>query len=329
MTDETDRGEIHLGDLARALAALKWENDDQAKAIAACLGFALHTSPKPKPPVEIYDRQRYPSGERTPEQPPPERPLFVPPAPEAVPPLPANHLAGRIQPLPERAPAAPDDSAWLQEGDALYSAEEQTAVARQPLFLERTSRHIVSAALGTLRSGAEIDEAKLISAICRREPIPELPRRPEATLELGCQLLLDYSASMVPFWEDLNGLIGQVGEVMGEGNTRVYSFDTRPTEAVCWTPEGEREPWQPEGRPVLAATDFGIQGRSGRAQPDSAWRIFAERCRQAGVPLVILVPWPRARWPLDLGGCPELVHWNAHTSASTIRKKIGLGHRIG
>ncbi len=59
MTDRSDRGEIHLGDLARALASLHWENDEQARAIAACLGFGLQAAPKPGPPTEIYDRQRY------------------------------------------------------------------------------------------------------------------------------------------------------------------------------------------------------------------------------------------------------------------------------
>jgi hypothetical protein len=34
-------------------------DDDQARAIAASLGFGLTRSPKPTPPKEIYDRQRY------------------------------------------------------------------------------------------------------------------------------------------------------------------------------------------------------------------------------------------------------------------------------
>ena len=41
MTKLRDKGEIHLGDLARALETLNWEDDRQARAIASCLGFEL------------------------------------------------------------------------------------------------------------------------------------------------------------------------------------------------------------------------------------------------------------------------------------------------
>jgi hypothetical protein len=306
---------------------LRWQNDDEAKAIAACLGFGLHAAPTPRTPTEIYDRQRY--RRPTPAPAPTRRPVFVPPAPEPPPALPANPLASRLQPLTERAPAAPDDANWLTDRDELFAPEAETEVVREPLFTERTNRHSLSAALATLRSGQEIDVPRLIAAICRREVVPDLPRRPEATLELGCQLLLDYSGTMVPFWEDLNGLISQVADVVGTAETRVFSFDTRPTEAIRWTPHGECEPWRPDGRPVVAATDFGIQGRSGRAAPDPAWRSMAERCAHDGIPLVVLLPWPEDRWPSDIGGCPELVHWSPHTSAAMIKRKVGQGHRVG
>jgi hypothetical protein len=329
MRDPTRRGEIHLGDLARALAKLQWRDDEQARAIAACLGFGLQTTPGPRPPTEIYDRQRYPRTLRKSVKPPPERPLFVPPTPEPPPLLPANSLECSLQPLAERAPGAPDDADWLDEEDALFTEYSETRVAREPICPERTNRHLLSAALATLRTGQEIDVSELIAAVCRREAVRELPRRPEPTLETGCQLLLDYSATMVPFWEDLNGLIGQVADVVGIAATRVFSFDTKPTEAVRRTVRGKRESWKPEGRPVLAATDLGIQGRSGRVEPDRTWHQLAERCATERIPLVILIPWPEARWPLNIGGSPELVHWSPHTSAAMLRRKIGLGHRLG
>jgi len=326
MTDTPERGEIHLGDLARALATLQWRNDAEARAIAACLGFGLHAAPAtPRPPSEIYDRQRYSAREPAAPQPPPRR-IFVPPAPEPPPALPAEPLPSLLQALAERAPAAPDDRAWLDEEDAFFSDQPEPVVARRTLLPERTHRHIVSAALATLRTGQEIDIPKIIRAVCRREVIAHLPHRPEATLERGCQLLLDYSATMVPFWEDLNDLIGQVQEVVGPASTQIYSFDTSPAEAVRWTETGEREAWQPDGRPVLAATDFGIQGKSGRAELHPAWPDFVEGCAQAGTPLVVLIPWPEPRWPVNIGGYPHLVHWSPHTSAAMVKRKIGLGH---
>lgn len=325
----TKRGEIHLGDLARALASLQWQDDAEAKTIAACLGFGIRHAPAPRPTKEIYDRQRYRSRASPPSRPPAQGGVFVPPTPESPPGLPANPLTSRLRPLSGRVPTAPDAGDWLDEEDALYTEEGEPVVARRSLFPERTSRHIVSAALATLRSGQAIDVPSLIAAICRRAPIAVLPRRPEATLERGCQLLLDYSATMVPFWEDLNALIHQVSQVVGPANTQIFSFDTQPTGALCWTPQGERQPWRADGRPVLVATDFGIQGRAGRAEPDPAWPALIERCAQDGSPLVILIPWPEPRWPTDIGGYPELVHWSPHTSAGMVRKKIGQGHRLG
>lgn len=330
MSHPTKRAEIHLGDLARALGSLRWQTDAEARAIAACLGFGLAApAPRPKPPTEIYDRQRYLASTAGQVQRSPPPPIFAPPAPEPAPELPGNTLASRLKPLDERAPPLPGDADWLQEEDALYSDNEALAVVRHSLFPERTNRHLISAALATQRPGQDIDLDRLVAAICRREVVCDLPRCAESTLELGCQLLLDYSATMVPFWEDLNDLIGQVQDVVGCEGTRVFSFDGRPTGAVRWTPAGAREVWQPDGRPVVAATDFGIQGCAGRVDPDPDWRALAERCAREGVPLVVLCPWPEERWPLGIAGCPELVHWSPYTSAAMIRRKIGLGHRLG
>lgn len=328
MTDSAKRSEIHLGDLAWALKTLHWTDDTQAQAIARCLGFGLQATPQPRAPTEIYDRQRYRRVEPEAAPPPQPRRVFLSPAPEHPPALPKHSLTTSLEPIQQRAPAMPGDESWLAEEDALFSEHSETALSRQPLLPVRTNRHILSAALATLRTGGEIDVPRLISAMCRHDVVAELPRKTEPTVELGCQLLLDYSATMVPFWEDLSALIDQVGDVIGLAATRVFSFNTNPLEAVHWTAEGKRESWAPEGRPLLAATDFGIQGRSGRAVPNPGWRELTERCAREGTPLVILIPWPEPRWPLDMGGHPDLVHWSPHTSAGMIKRKVGPGHRL-
>ncbi len=328
MDGPAKRGEIHLGDLARALASLHWQGDGQASAIAACLGFGIRPAPALKPPKEIYDR-RDPGQALPPQAPAPRRPVYVPPTPKPPPALPAQTLPSHLQALDERVPPAPDID--LDGETALFNEEagQPSTVARQSLFPEKTNRHILAAALATRRDGREIDVAKLVAALCRRVHINHLPRRAEPTLGRGCQLLLDYSPGMVPFWEDLNDLIGQVCDVVGPANTRVYSFDTRPTEAVCWTPAGRREAWKPDGVPVLAATDFGIQGPSARAAPDPAWAEAIAHCAKAGSPLLILIPWPEPRWPKSLGPTPALVHWSPHTTAAMLRQKLGIGHHAG
>ena len=322
------RGEIHLGDLAQALASLPWRSDGQALAIASCLGFGLMPGLPPSPNAEIYDRQRY--GQPLPSKPKPinKPPVFMPPEPESVPPLPPTSLDSQLQSLDTKAPATIDEPDWLREGNELAQAIDEIAVPRISLFPEKTHRHILAAALSTRRVGHDIDLPKLIAALCRREVLAQLPRRPEATLERGCDLLLDYSPGMVPFWEDLNSLAGQVAQVVGSVNIRVFGFDTLPMEAKCWTADGEQQVWQPQKRPVLVATDFGIAGLEGRVGLNPAWLELVAACAKDGSPLVILIPWSEQRWPKGLGGYPKLAHWSPLTTAAMVKKQIGPGHRL-
>lgn len=183
---------------------------------------------------------------------------------------------------------------------------------------------MLAAALATRRPGGTLDLPRLIDAICRREPLRGLPRRAEETVALGCQLLLDYSGPMVPFWEDLNDLADQVRGILGAAATRVYGFDTRPTQARHWTPAGEPRPWRPDGRPVLAATDLGIQGRA-QAAPAPDWAACAADCAQAGSSLILLIPWPADRWPRTFPPTATLIHWGPRTTAGMVRRQA-TGH---
>jgi hypothetical protein len=179
---------------------------------------------------------------------------------------------------------------------------------------------VLCAALATHRPGSDIDLPRLVASVCRRVPLRRLPRRQEITLAEGCQLLLDYSGTMVPFWEDLAALGDQVREVAGTQATRVYTFDTRPTQARHWTAAGDPEPWEPDGRPVLAATDLGIQGR-GQAEPSADWPEAAARCLATGGPLILLIPWPEGRWPRAFPANATLIHWGPRTSAGMVSRQ--------
>jgi hypothetical protein len=320
----TRRGDIHLGDLARALGKLDWQDPAQAETIAACLGFGLGPDSDPaqhrQAPREAYNPAVQPAPAEVDRQPSTTAtkpvPVPMPPTPPAPPPLPAKRLTSELQALEPLAPAQPDPD-WLGGDPQLLDPGDALPCAREPLFADAASRHIFSAALATRRSGTDIDLPRLIAAITRREPLRALPRRSEPTLEQGCQLLLDYSATMVPFWDDLTDLVRQLGAVVG--NTRVYSFDRRPTDALHWLPDGRREPWEPADRPVLVAGDLGIQS-GGRRSPDPDWDQLARRCDAAGVPLLVLVPWPEPYWPKTLAGRPILIHWSPATSAGWVSR---------
>jgi hypothetical protein len=321
MSKICDRGEIHLCDLALALKDLPWTDPTQAAVIADCLGFGLAAHPKSIATSQghkVYDR-RSTSSQPAPDKPPArEPPILVPPTPPRPVSLPADTLPSRLERLTTLAPPHQQPPDWLEKRNAAFPAAPEPQLARATLLPERTARHVLSAGLSMARATGGIDLAKLIDAVCRCRPIRGLPRRLEATLDRGCQLLLDYSTSMIPFWEDLEQLCAQVHEVVGERTTQVYSFDAQPTQARAWTTSGEPLPWRPDGRPVLAATDLGIQGRVA-AEPSPDWPALAEDCAKAGSPLILLIPWPAERWPKTLPSA-TLIHWGPRTTAGMVRQ---------
>jgi len=87
-------GDIHLGDLARALGSLHWRDPAQAEVIAACLGFGLAPDSAParprQAPREVYNRSVPPSPAEVERQPTTTAPtpVPIPPTPLAPPPLP-------------------------------------------------------------------------------------------------------------------------------------------------------------------------------------------------------------------------------------------------
>lgn len=333
---ETRRGEIHLGDLIRALATLHGGDDEQAQAIAGCLGFGLEAPDvQPAGPTPtVGERSQMPTPEKNQPTAVPRPPgLAAPPARSPRIELPAQILKSTLNAV-DALPAAESVAAptWLADGYRRLDPVPGVSPPRQTLIRSDTARGVFTAALATLRQGDQLDVDQLVRRVVAGRLPPRLPRLPSATLAHGCQLLLDFSDSMLPWWEDLRELARQVAAVLGEERVSVFDFDASPEQAGCWLPgkdgEQHRQPWQPEpGRPILAATDFGIQGYPPRSQPDAGWTKLIQDCHARGCPLIILVAWSRAYWPTTLGPYLELVHWHPQTSAAMLRRQVGGGHR--
>ncbi|HYN78737.1 MAG TPA: hypothetical protein VES73_13210 [Lamprocystis sp. (in: g-proteobacteria)] len=322
-----DRGEVHLGDLVRALHALRPRDLDQAAAIARCLGFGLRDPASAAPsanPHRVFDRADDAPRPPVPEsQPPPSPPVFTPPRPRRPVPVPAGTLPTRLTALPTRAPPATPTPGWLGPAAARFPAAPEPRRSRRTLLPEGTARHVLAAALATRRPGGVLDLPRLVDALGRREPLRALPRCPEYRLALGCHLLLDYSGAMVPFWEDLSDLSAQVCAVAGTAVTRVHNFDTDPSAARYWTTSGKPWPLVPDGRPVLAATDLGLTGHP-RAEPHRGWAGLAAACARTGSPLLLLIPWPRGRWPRGLPAQATLIHWGPRTTAGMVHRQAAV-----
>ncbi|HRD90185.1 MAG TPA: hypothetical protein PK752_18295 [Accumulibacter sp.] len=330
---EMQRGEIHLGDLIRALGTLHCQDHEHARAIAGCLGFGL-AAPEvqpTRPTPMVYDRSRLsaqpkaePAAVRRPEgfdAPATRQPKIDLPAQtlkstlNAVEVLPAADLAGA--------------AAWLASDYQRLDPTPGVSPPRRTLIPAETARGVFTAALATRCHGDRLDVDRLVRRVVEGRLPPRLPRLHAATLARGCQLLLDFGGSMLPWWEDLRELAKQLAAVLGEGRVSVFDFDSSPGQAGRWLPgKDQQQRWRPEpGRPILAATDFGIQGLPPRSRPDAGWKELIEDCRAQGCPLIVLVPWSPEYWPTTLGPDAELVHWNPRTSAAMLSRQIGGGRR--
>lgn len=330
LDQESRRGEIQLGDLIRALARLR-PSPGQAAQVAHCLGFALEETLTGEEPAQ---RPRNIPGEpvtrtRTQATPPPKPALPIPPAPPPPPNLPMTTLPSQLLRLDDvRAPAADQPADWLHDDFRLLRPESGVSPSRQPILPDALARGVFSAALATRRPGQTLDFAALLRdmSACR---LRELRCLPEASLSRGCQVLLDFAESMLPWWDDLHALPTQVANVAGRHSVSVFSFDGDPNHAAGWRADGERLPWQSvAGRPVLVATDLGIPGGSRQRNLKPHWQRFADRCKAEGVPLLVLSPWA-FKPPLNgLGGGVILMHWSTATSAARIRGVTGAGHKV-
>ena len=331
--------EIHLGDLIRALGRLEWQSAEQAQAIAGCLGFGLAERQREqeaaRPSTRIFDRSHLSqqADGALPKRPPHfKAPPLTQPPPQVD--LPAQVLPAKLNLLaPQTASdaggAAGQRPNWLTGKYQRLDDASGGSPPRRTLLPTGTARGVLTAALKTWRLGSELDLDELVRRVVRGQLPPRLPRRPSMTLGRGCQLLLDFSDSMLPWWEDLHDLSRQVTAVLGEDRVSVFDFDSSPGLARQWQAgKKEAQAWQPEaGRPVVVATDFGLQGNAARRRSSADWRAFIERCAAPGCALIVLIPWSPPFWPTDLGPLVELVHWHPATSATMIGRQLGLAQR--
>jgi hypothetical protein len=331
------RGEIHLAELITALATLHPGDAAQAQMIAGCLGFGLAApdlAPATRRSERVYDPGRWSPPKQDSSRAARSPSGFAsPPAGQTRIGLPPQQLAGRLQALPS-GPASAGAAApsWLSGGYQRLERTPGRSPPRQALFPGRTARGVLSAALLTARPGSALDVDALIGCVVEGRIPRQAPRLPTPTLARGCQVLLDFSDSMLPWWEDLRQLSGQLAALLGDERVAVFDFDrpAAPATASQW-PAGKARPtrWRPEaGRPIVVASGFGIVGRHAGQRAGSGWQQFVARCAEHGCPLRILVPWSPAYWPTDLGPPAELVHWHPQTSAAMLSRRLDNDRRV-
>ena len=327
------KSEICISDLIIALTELPWKSETQAVSIFQALGFDWQNSSQEQMSYnqtkKIYDRNHYRQKPITRSSTIVQAGFSVPPSPELPVELPQNILSSELKPLPSTLPST-TAPIWLNDENVFLTTEPPTVkAARTNLFPTLTNRGLLSSALRVKKQGKEANIPKLIEHVIKGRLPKEMPGLDCITLKRGCQLLLDYSDTMVPYWEDLTALANQVQDLLGGERVKIYEFDQDPISGKHWIASDQATNWQADPtRPVLVASDIGITGQRYQCPVNHLWLDFINQCTQKNIPLIVLVPWQECYWPINFGRHPILIHWNPHTTATMIKKWVGKGHEV-
>lgn len=315
---------VFLGDVVRALETLAPTNTAVREQIVGMLGFEQGEEHAPGT-VESSLPPSYLPSEPVPQ------PVQLPePVPEPVEPTSQNWIPSTLEALGTttqeqnlKVPPLP-----LSAGDT-----EVVPLPFSPLFAPQWTRAILSATLATNGGDGSLDVEQLVEQLARREPIDHLPRMPAPTLRRGVQLLVDSSEGMAPFARDQAYLQDEIMNVVGADHVTALRFVGCPSRGVG---SGPRRRWPayydppPPGTVVLLLTDLGI-GRPPLATDyatTTEWEAFAVQVKRARCPVVALVPYAPARYPLALSYMMTIIQWDRHTAVGDVYRQVGPAHEV-
>ncbi len=342
------RGDVSLGDLLRAIAALglqKKTTDRRAHLDRTVAALGLPVEPKGARTSESDDAEqrtpRPPEGdEHRPQwKPPEERVRSAPPIPEprdveeTETPRPVRLL--RIQSVRTTATLAPWTRANAKPMDE-PTAESYRDPEPRPLFEPRLARSILGAVARTRDPSCDIDVEQLADDIAHARPVTELPFEVEWSLRRGLQLLVDRGKGMAPFASDCERIRDDLDAVLADDAFDVQEFEGSPTRGVLvdWFEIDDDDddddddgtaPWTPpvDGRPIVVLSDLGLAPISSIARASSReWREFGERARRAGSPVVCLSPYSTERTRTVAGDAMECFHWDRSTGTSEVARVL-------
>jgi hypothetical protein len=325
----TRRGEIHLGDLARALHHFPNATPEEREWVASCLGFEIRPQTLQQPTLPHYRPTQSAVIPRfqakkayTGKSPALSPPAAMPPVPETF-----SQEAGDILPTAmevKKIHLEPSQSAEpaLDLATPLALNSSLPPRDRKTLFSRRTARGILGAAVMQPTAGRNIDIPKLVRAIGRRDPLAKVPYLPRYTAQNGCQLLLDFSDALMAWWEDMHALIRQFRQLLSEEQCPLYEFDHTPSAAVRWT-ENDEIPWQPVyGKPVIVASDLGViqPARASARANKSNWIDFIKQCRHNRSQVIVLFPLDPRRCPSGLDRMASIIPWQPSTTSASVKR---------
>ncbi|QES09213.1 hypothetical protein DEJ44_28705 [Streptomyces venezuelae] len=266
------RGEVFLGDLARAVAGLRPADAETMAAVARLLGLEPDSAPDPAADSAAAERAY---GDPASSPPPPRTPAPRPSAeggrpegrgeapsravPAAVRPARTRPLAGgpdlrarrnrerarrlgdrpvdfsltALDPLPGTAGERRDGSSSpAPDPELLRRGVVTTGLRHEPPWKRDWERGVMFAAVATTTESTVCDQPALLRKVARQEVLRSLPLRRRLTTRRGAQLLLDHGRAMAPFRDDRAWLGELVGSVAGRDRVEVLRFRGTPGRGV-------------------------------------------------------------------------------------------------
>jgi hypothetical protein len=228
--------------------------------------------------------------------------------------------------------AQAEPPAWAHTTNRMAAPPKPPAAAAEPepILAMRVRRAIVAGAVSTLAAEGAPDIRVILRTIGRGQTLVTLPRRARPTLRLGAHVLVDKWLGMAPFAADASGVAQHLQRLISPDRLRVLRFVGSPLGRMRW-PVGKPRPWSPppRGTPILVLSDFGLGGPLlDAARSDiSQWLRFARMARDAGCPVVGLIPIESARWPRALTSRMTLLYWSERLTAGAVRRALAHGVR--
>jgi hypothetical protein len=306
-----DRRPYRPGDLLRAFDRLH-PSEDVKVQIAAMLGLPYRAVPAEAAGAdEKADERIEPVPKPLPEE-PPGRPSLK----ELEP---TDSLPSRWRNIERGARRPPS---WMRQVEPLTAQPPSRPGPKlESLWAPQWTRAILSATMAAPDARGAINWAEVVEAVASLRPLREFPSRLTWSAARGVQLLLDKSASMMPFAEDRSLLEMEVRKIAGAG-LEVLSFAGCPARGAG---SGIRLRWKPYeqlpppriGATVLVVTDLGIGHATGTEAPATVaeWLSFATCVRSRNCRLTAVVPYAPARWPQRLARVMDIVCWSRETTA--------------
>ena len=301
---------IFLGDLVRALSLTGIDAADWP-TVTHMLGLqrAAPDPPRPTPPPDGSSKKLAAEKQSL-----PDRPAHSPVAD-------SGEIGQLLEFGLERSTAPAETIAF----DALTPAPTRAMNPLPPLSLFDAlgERGILIEAAGMPCAEGALAVLQAVNMIARGDPLHDLPVERIQSVSKGCQILLDTGIGMQPFANDGRQLTRSLRKAIGTGHTQLLTFVDCPIGGVM-TEQYRDEAYVPPRNDamVVAITDLcqgGPRGAIREAEPED-WLSVAKSIQDAGSSLVVLNPYPPARWPMAVAGQIPVVYWDTATKAADVRR---------